>query len=230
MQKIILSIGVVVLFLLGTVGAEAGDNKQKTTVPVKDPKAEKRKADSLQYVSFETDTKDYTYQSTPNEVLMYNGMKVKILSIRRFQIPRGVNVIIPDEMSQRFLYDLAELEIEATNTNSKELKLGASASEALFTSIKMYGKETGSKAFISQYPLSFGSVYSSMEPAQPEQVSPIYKSTTAMMHESYKPGETKKSKGIIICLAKAAKTIDKVIFNNQEFGTNKWYGCPATLK
>lgn len=230
MQKCFLFLGITMLLFTGVSSVNAGDDKNKTTVPVKDPKAEKRKADSLQYVNFETDAKDYTYNSTPNEVLMYNGMKVKVLSIRRFPIPRGVNVVIPDEMSQRFLYELAEIELEATNTNSKELKLGASASEALFTSLKLYSKETGSKAFVSQYPLSFGSVYSSMEPAQPEQVSPIYKTTTAMMHETYKPGETKKSKGIIVCLAKAAKTIDKIIFNNQEFGTNKWYGCPVDIK
>ena len=51
--------------------------------------AEKRKADSLQYANFTTDTKDYTYQDTPNEVLLNNGMKVTIVKLTRFPIPRG---------------------------------------------------------------------------------------------------------------------------------------------
>lgn len=229
MKKIIYSFGVATLLLLGLMNLRAGDDK-KNPVPVKDPKAEKRKADSLQYANFTTDTKDYTYLDVPNEVLLFNGMKIKLLSIRRFPIPRGVNVVIPDEMSQRFLYDLAELELEATNTNAKEVKLGASASEALFMSMKLYTKEMGSKAYVSQYPLSYGSVYGSMEPAQPEQVPVIYKATTAMINEVYKPGETKKCKGIIVCMEKKAKTVEKMIINNQEFGTNKSYGCPVALQ
>ncbi len=229
MNKIVYSFGIAAMLLLGFMNLQAGDDK-KNPVPVKDPKAEKRKADSLQYANFTTDTKDYTYLDSPNEVLLFNGMKIKLLSIRRFPIPRGVNVVIPDEMSQRFLYDLAELEIEATNTNAKEVKLGASASEALFMSLKLYTKEMTGKAYSSQYPLSYGSVYGSMEPAQPEQVPVIYKATTAMINETYKPGETKKCKGIIVCMEKKAKTIEKLIVNNQEFGTNKSYGCPVDLK
>lgn len=229
MQKVFISLGIAVFLAVGMLTVKAGDDK-KNPVPVKDPKAEKRKADSLQYANFTTDTKDYTYLDSPNEVLLFNGMKIKLLGIRRFPIPRGVNVVIPDEMSQRFLYDLAELEMEATNTNSKELKLGASTSEALFMSIKLYTKEMGGKAYVSQYPLSYGSVYGSMEPAQPEQVPVIYKATTAMVNESYKPGETKKCRGIIVCMEKKAKTVEKMIINNQEFGTNKSYGCPVDLK
>ncbi|HRH58750.1 MAG TPA: hypothetical protein PLS10_13950, partial [Chitinophagales bacterium] len=64
---------------------------------------------------------------------------------------------------------------------------------------------------------------------QPEKLTPVFKETQAMVNDVYKPGQTKTSKGIIVCLAKAAKHIDRIVINNQEFGTNKSYGCPANL-
>ena len=202
-------------------------------VPVVDKKAEKRKADSIAninlYNNFTTDTKDYTFQNTPNEIVLPNGMKLKFIKLNRFILPRGANVTIPDEMSQRFAYELAEVEIQATNTNSTEVKLTEEASGALFASLKLFGTETGSKCFTSQYPLSFGSIYTMMEPPQTDKLTATYKETKAMINASYKPGETKTSKGIIVCIAKAAKHIDKLIVNTQEFGTNKAYGCPVVL-
>jgi hypothetical protein len=144
-------------------------------------------------------------------------------------LPRGANVIIPDEMSQRFAYELAEVEIKVTNTNSTEVKLAEDASSALFVSLKLYATETNAKQFISQYPLSYGSIYNMMEPAQPDKLTPLYKETKAMMYANYKAGETKTSKGIIVCIAKAAKHIDKIIIQTQEFGSNKTYACPANL-
>lgn len=95
-------------------------------------------------------------------------MKISFIKINRFAIPRGVNVVIPDDISQRWMYELAEVEIKATNTTSAEIKLGATPSEALLVSFKMYGTETASKPFYSQYPLSFGSIYSFMEPHSPK--------------------------------------------------------------
>ncbi|HNE50396.1 MAG TPA: hypothetical protein PLZ64_04595 [Chitinophagales bacterium] len=227
MKKLTLPLFAIALFLAGIFIAKGGDNK--AAAPAKDAKAEKRKADSLQYANFTTDTKDYTFQNTPNEVVLNNGMKISFIKINRFAIPRGVNVVIPDDISQRWMYELAEVEIKATNTTSAEIKLGATPSEALLVSFKMYGTETASKPFYSQYPLSFGSIYSFMEPAQPEKVTPVFQTTQALVNGNYKPGETKTAKGFIICLAKAAKHIDKIIVNNQEFGTNKFYACPANL-
>lgn len=228
MKKLVLPISLLLVFMLGIMVVKGGDPKTPPPPP-KDPKAEKRKADSLQFVNFTTDSKDYTYQSTPNEVLLNNGMKITIVKLNRFAIPRGVAVTIPDDISQRWAYELAEVEIKATNTTSSEIKLGSSPSEALFVSLKFFGTETGSKAFVSQYPLSFGSIYSMTEPAQTDKVTPVFKEAQAALNGTYKPGESKTTKGVIICLAKAAKHIDKVIVNNQEFGTNKSYGCPATL-
>lgn len=228
MKKLLIPFCILCVFILGILVVKAGKPPVVVT-PVKDVKAEKRLADSMSYVNFMTDTKDYTFQNTPNEVLLSNGMKVKIIKINRFAIPRGVNVNIPDNISQRFAYQLAEVEITATNTNSVDVKLGTNASETLFNNLKFFATETGSKAFVSQYPLSFGSIYPMMEPAQPEKLTPIFKETTSMMSEVYKPGQTKTSKGIIICIAKAAVKIDKMILNNQEFGTNKYYGCPIEL-
>jgi hypothetical protein len=231
MKKLLLPACILCMFILGILIVKAGDNKKNTPppAPIKDVKAEKRKADSLTYVNFTVDTNDYTYQSTPNEVLLNNGMKISIVKLTRFPIPRGVAVVIPDDISQRFAYELAEVEIKATNTTSSEIKLGASATDALFVSLKFYATETGSKGFVSQYPLSFGSIYNMMEPAQPEKLTPVFKETQAMISDTYKPGQTKTSKGIIVCLAKAAKHIDKIVINNQEFGTNKSYACPANL-
>lgn len=227
MKKLLLPVCMLSVFILGILIVKAGDNKKTPPAPVRDLKAEKRIADSLAYVNFTVDTKNYTYQSTPNEVLLNNGMKVTIVKITRFPIPRGVNVTIPDDISQRFSYELAEVEIKATNTTSAEIKLGDGATGSLFTSIKVYATETGAKGFLSQYPLSFGSIYSMTEPAQTEKVTPVFKETQALINDTYKPGQTKSAKGIIICLQKAAKHIDKIVINNQEFGTNKSYGCPA---
>ena len=150
------------------------------------------------HVNFTVDTKDYTFQDTPNEILLNTGMKVTIVKLTRFPIPRGVAVVIPDDISQRFAYELAEVEIKATNTTSSEIKLGTAASDALFVSLKFYGTETGSKGFVSQYPLSFGSIYNMMEPAQPEKLTPTFKETTAMISDTYKPGQSKTSKGNLV--------------------------------
>lgn len=229
MKKFLLPICLFCVFLLGILIVKGGDNKKTVVVPVKDVKAEKRKADSIYYSNLTTDTKDNTYQNTPNEVLLSNGMKITFIKLNRFSIPRGVNVIIPDEMSQRFLYELAEVEMKATNTTSYEMKLGQTASDALFVSMKVFSVETTFKPFSSQYPLSFGSIYSMMEPAQTEKVTPMFQQTTAFMNNNYKPGETKTSKGVILCLAKAAKKIDRIVVQTQEFGANKTYVCPATL-
>ncbi len=228
MRKILLPICFICVYILGLLIVKGGDNKIPPA-PLKDLKSEKRKADSLTYTNFTVDTKDFTYQSTPNEVLLNNGMKLTLVKLTRFPIPRGVAVTIPDDISQRFAYELAEVEIKATNTTSANVKLGSTATDALFVSLKLYGTETGTKSFVSQYPLSYGSIYSMMEPAQPGKLTPVFKETQAMINDTYKPGQTKTSKGIIVCLAKAAKHIDKIIVNNQEFGTNKSYGCPANL-
>lgn len=231
MKKFLLPICIICVFILGILIVKGGDNKKPVTPPPppRDLKAEKRKADSLSYVNFTVDTKDYTYQSTPNEVLLNNGMKVTIVKITRFPIPRGVAVVIPDDISQRWAYELAEVEIKATNTTSADIKLGDGATGSLFTSIKLFATETQSKPFISQYPLSFGSIYSMTEPAQPEKLTPTFKETQAMINDTYKPGQTKTSKGTIVCLAKAAKHVDKIILYNQEFGANKSYGFPINL-
>lgn len=231
MRKFGLPLCILLVFLLGIKVVKGGDPK-KTTVPaapVKDAKAEKRKADSLSYVNFSVDSKDHTFQDTPNEILLNNGMKITFVKLNRFPIPRGVSVTIPDDIAQRFKYELAEVEMKATNTNSYEVKLNQTPSEALLVSFKMYGAETGGKAFTSQYSLSYGSVYSMTEPKQTEKLTPIFKETTAFVSNNYKPGETKTCKGFIICLEKSAKTIDKIILQNQEFGTNKTYACPAKL-
>lgn len=228
MKKILIPICILSVFILGILIVKAG-KPPVPVAPVKDVKGERRIADSMSFVNFKIDSKDYTYQDTPNEILLSNGMKIKIVKINRFAIPRGVNVNIPDDISQRFAYDLAEVEIMATNTSSVDVKLGTNSSETLFNNLKFYATETGSKAFVSQYPLSFGSIYSMMEPAQPEKLTPTFKETTAMISDVYKPGQTKTAKGIIICIAKSAKNIDKIILNNQEFGTNKYYGCPIKL-
>jgi hypothetical protein len=228
MKKLLFPVCLIGVFILGILIVYAGKPPVASTPP-KDPKAEKRKADSAAFANFKVDSKDYTFQDTPNEILLSNGMKIKIVKLNRFPIPRGVNVNIPDDISQRFAYELAEVEITATNTNSVEVKLGAGASETLFNNLKFFAAETGAKAFVSQYPLSFGSIYPMMEPAQTEKLTPIFKETTAMISESYKPGQTKSSRGIIICLAKAAKHIDKIIVNTQEFSTNKYYGCPLVF-
>jgi len=230
MKKLLLPICLICVFILGILIVKAGDKKPPVAAaPVKDVKAEKRKADSLMYSNFTTDTKDYTFQNTPNEILLSNGMKIKFVKLNRFAIPRGVNVNIPDDISQRFAYELAEVEIVATNTTAADIKLGTNSSETLFNNLKFFGTETASKAFVSQYPLSFGSIYPMMEPAQTDKLTPVFKETTSMISDVYKPGQSKTSKGIIVCLAKAAKHIDKIIVNNQEFGANKFYACPATL-
>ncbi len=231
MKKILVTAFTLVIFISGNFILNAGDNKKNTTplsIP-KDLKAEKRKADSVAYANFTIDTKDYTYQSTPNEVLLTNGMKINIIKLTRFSLPRGVAVVIPDDISQRFAYELAEVEIKATNTTSAVIKLGDGATGSLFASIKLYSIETVSKPFVSQYSLSFGSIYNMMEPAQPEKLIPVFKETQAMINDTYKPGETKSCKGIIVCLAKAAKKIDKVVIYTQEFGANKSYGFPVIL-
>ena len=229
MKKFLLPICIICVFILGILIVKGGDNKKPVAPPPRDLKAEKRKADSLAYANFTVDTKDYTYQNTPNEVLLNNGMKVTIVKLTRFSIPRGIAVVIPDDISQRWAYELAEVEIKATNTTSADIKLGDGATGALFASIKLYATETLSKPFISQYPLSFGSIYSMMEPAQPEKLTPTFKETQAMINDTYKPGQTKTSKGIIVCLAKAAKHIDKIVVYTQEFGANKSYGFPGNL-
>ena len=216
------------LFICVSFNTNGADLKTPAPAP-KDLKAEKRKADSLQFADFTTDSKYYTYQNTTNEIILNNGLKINFIKLIRFAIPRGVAVSIPDEIAQRWAYELAEVEIKVTNTTAAEIKLGATPSEALFVSLKCYGTETGAKPFQSQYPLSFGSIYAMTEPAQTDKVTPMFKETQAMINGSYKPGESKTSKGIIICVAKAAKHIDKIILNNQEFGTNKFYGCPANL-
>jgi hypothetical protein len=139
MKKLLLPICVLSVFILGILIVKAGDNKKNTPPPAppKDIKAEKKKADSVLHVNFTVDTKDYTFQDTPNEILLNNGMKVTIVKLTRFPIPRGVAVVIPDDISQRFAYELAEVEIKATNTTSSEIKLGTAASDALFVSFKI---------------------------------------------------------------------------------------------
>lgn len=228
MKKLLLPLCFIAVFILGIFVVKAG-KPPVVVAPVKDTKAEKRKVDSLLYVNFKVDSKDYTFQDTPNEVLLPNGMKIKIVKLHRFAIPRGVSVNIPDDISLRSTYELAEIEIVATNTNSVDVKLGPGASETLFNGLKFFSAETGSKAFISQYPLSFGSIYPMMEPAQTEKLTPVFKETNAMISEVYKPGQSKTSKGIILCLPKAAKQVDKLIVTTQEFGVNKFYACPLNL-
>ncbi|MEZ5026252.1 MAG: hypothetical protein R2739_06700 [Chitinophagales bacterium] len=232
MKKITLTFSLffMLIYLPFIANADKGNkNKQATTAPVVDKLAQKNAEDSIVYANFMVNSNNHTFQNTPNEILLSNGMKIKFIKLNRFPIPRGVTVQIPDAISQRFNYELAEVEMQATNTNSTEVKLGQTASEALFVSFKMFSAETGSKTFTSQYPLSYGAIYAKTEPAQTEKVTPIYKQTTAFVNNSYKPGETKTSIGYIICLSKQAKTIDKIILQTQEFGTNKTYACPAKL-
>jgi len=226
MKKLVLPVSLLLVFILGILIVRGGD--PKAPLP-KDLKAEKRKADSLQILNFTSDSKGYTYQNTPNEVLLNNGMKVSIIRLNRFAIPRGVAVTIPDDISERWAYELAEVEIKSTNTTASVITLGSSPSDALFVSLKFFATETGAKGFVSQYPLSFGSIYNMMEPAQPDKLTSVFKETQAVLNGIYKPGESKITNGIIICLSKMAKHIDKMIINNQEFGTNKSYGCPVNL-
>lgn len=220
---------ILVLIVIAFLTTNAGNPPP----PIVDKKAEKRKADSIinanLYSNFNVDSKNHTYQNTNNEILLPNGLKVNFVKLNRFALPRGTNAIFPDEISQRFNYELAEVEIKVTNTNASDVKLAEDASNSLFVSLKFYATETGSKQFTSQYPLSFGSIYNMMEPAQPDKLTSTYKETKAMMFTTYKSGETKTSKGIIVCVSKAAKYIEKIIVQTQEFGTNKTYACPATL-
>lgn len=204
----------------------AGDPK---TVPAPPPTKEQQRAtDSVAYSKLEQDAPKYSYQSTSNEVILSNGMKVTFVKLHRFSIPRGVGVVIPDEASQRFVYELAEVEMTATNLNDYEVKI--ENSEALFVSLKLYSKENGYKAYTSQYPLSFGSVFLKTEPIQNERMSATYKSANEFFNQSYKPGQTKTTKGIIVAVPKAVKEFDRIVVNTKEFGQNISYGCPASLK
>jgi hypothetical protein len=78
--------------------------------------------------------------------------------------------------------------------------------------LKFYGTETGSKGFVSQYPLSFG-FYLQYDGTGTtgKNLHLLSRKTTAMISDTYKPGQSKTSKGIIVCLAKAAKHIDKMV-------------------
>ena len=75
MKKNVFPICILAVFILGISVANAGNsdkNKTTPTAPVKDKQAEKRVADSLEYVNFNVDSKNHTFQNTTNEILLNN--------------------------------------------------------------------------------------------------------------------------------------------------------------
>ncbi len=223
MNKFVLFICFLLSFSAGLIMNAGAKPPVTTTAPV-DKTAEQRKKDSIIYASLVTNSNLYTFQETENEVLFSNGLKIKFGKMTRFPIPRGVPVIIPDTITQRFNYELAELEISATNTTTHDIKIDPS--EAVFVSLKLYSPDNAFKAYSSQFALSMGSVYLKTEPAQPDKSKAIYDESQKFFSLPYKPGETKTCHGIIVCLLKSAK-IDKLVVTTKEFGQNVMYGCPA---
>lgn len=213
---------------LGLGFLKAGNKPpEPAPAPVVDKTAENRKKDSTAYQNLVNNSNTHNYQESVNEVVFANGMKVKLLGITRLPLPRGVDVTIPDPVSQRFNYELAELTFEATNTNSYEVKIDAS--EAVFVTVKLFSPDNAWKSYTSQYSISMGSIYLKTEPAYPEKSKSIYNESFAFFNQSYKPGQTKVCKGIIIPIAKNAKNIDRMMITTKEFGQNITYACPVKL-
>lgn len=229
-NKIIPSIFVVSIIMYSYAVLSAGDNKKNSTAVVeapKDVKTELRIKDSTAYFNLQNDNAYYTFQNTPNEIILSNGMKITFLKMTRFSIPRGVAVNIPDDNSLRYTYELAELTLKATNSTNHEVKFDAS--EAVLVSVKLYSQENSYKAYTSQYSISLGSIYLKTEPAQPERMKKNYDETTAFLHQSYNAGQTKSCSGLVIPISKSAKKIDKIVVTVKEFGQNISYGCPLDI-
>ena len=145
----------------------------------------------------------------------------------RLPIPRGANFILPDSAFSKSSYDLAEVEITATNTTASEIKLDGS--EPVFVSLKFYSAGTNWRAYPSQKVLSLGSYYLLTEPQQMEKMNTVYKESNDFLDRTYKPGQTKTFRGIVVALPKSVRHIDRIVVYTREFGQNKSYGCPAKL-
>lgn len=202
----------------------AGDNSKKNSAPpVTMPKPAPKK-EVVELSNITTSTNIYTYQETPNEINLINGMKIQFALSKRFPIPPGVGVVIPDTSSERKNYELLEVAVTATNTSADVVKLDDI--DLLFSNFKLYSNETANKIYSYQYKLSFGSIYNSTQPTQPALMSKYFSETSALMKANYKPNESRTAKGIIACVSKAAKKIDYIVIQVREFGLNKYYGCP----
>lgn len=208
--------------LFGSLLIAGNDNKKNTPPPAPVKPAPKKEVVELANIT--TSTNIYTYQETPNEINLINGMKIKFAQSKRFPIPPGVNVTIPDTISERKNYELLELDVTATNTSSAVVKLDDI--DLLFSGFKLFSNETPTKIYTYQYKLSFGSIYNSTQPANPELMAQYFGQTSQLMKNNYKPGQTVSSKGIIACVPKAVKKLDYIVVQVREFGLNKYYGCP----
>jgi hypothetical protein len=229
-MKIFLPILYFVLFIVLSVFSFkllAGDNKN--ILVSKDPRGDARIKDSLSYLNLQTETATYIFQGDEsNAILLPNGLKVSLKGITRLPIPRGVMVTLPDTFSQKFTYELAELEISATNTTAADIKLDGS--EPVFVSLRLFSKENSWKSYASQYSLSFGSVYLKMEPQQTEKMNLVYTTSHDFLDMTYKPNQTKVFKGIIVPVPKSVKTFDYLVLYTREFGQNRSYGCKIKLQ
>ena len=227
MKKILFLVFLLFSFSAGIRILNAAAKPPVVTAPPVDKAAELRKKDSITYAGLVNNSNTNTFEETENEVVLSNGLKIKFIMMTRFPIPRGVPVIIPDSISLRYTYELAELQIQATNTTSSEIKIDPS--EAVFVSVKLYSTDNDWKAYSSQYALSMGSIYLKTEPALPDKSKAIYDESSKFFNQSYKAGETKTSNGIIVAISKSAKHIDRIVVTTKEFGQNISYGCPAKL-
>ena len=218
------------LFSSGISILQAGDNNKKTPAIIaapKDLKAEARIKDSITYFNLTNDAGLYTYQTDTNDVLLYNGVKLHFVKTTRLPVPRGVFFTYPDTTLPRSAYDLVELEMTATNTNSTEVKLDGS--EPLLVSVKLYSTENNWKAYPSQYVLSFGSFYLRIEPPQPEKMNAVYIESHDFLDKTYKAGQIKNCKGIVVAIPKTVRHFDRIVVYTREFGQNRSYGCPGKL-
>ncbi|MDB5226803.1 MAG: hypothetical protein JWN78_996 [Bacteroidota bacterium] len=229
MKKVIFSLCIIIL--TGIFSVHAGDNSKKPSPPVAAPKESKeelRKKDSIAYFNLTNDAGLYSYQADDtNQVLLPDGIKLKFVKIVRLPIPRGANFILPDSSFSRSSYDLAELEMTGTNTTTSDVKLDGS--EPVFVSLKFYSAVTNWKAYPSQKVLSLGSYYLLTEPQQTEKMNTVYKESNDFLDRTYKAGQTKTFRGIVVALPRSVRHIDRIVVYTREFGQNKSYGCPAKL-
>ncbi len=219
---------VVITFIPATqLHIYAGDNRQTSSFS-KDPRADARIRDSIAYLNLQTETATYIYQGDEiNSILLPNGLKLVLKSISRLPIPRGISVALPDTFSQKFTFELAELEISATNTTAADVKLDGS--EPVLVSVKLFSTENNWKSYASQYALCFGSVYLKMEPQQTEKMNQVYAASHEFLDMTYKPNQTKLFRGMIVPVPKSVKHFDYLVVYTREFGQNRSYGCSIKL-
>ncbi len=187
-------------------------------------------ADSSRYMNLETGSgANYQFSKIPNTIMLDNGMKLEFTKIDRMPTPDKLKVklTIADDKAQQADYELADIELKATNTSSNELKFDAN--NPMCAEFMLYSKENNYQTYRQQSDLSAGVLYMKTDPMATDKFNAESKSFGALYDAAYKAGETKTGNGIAIPVPKTVGKFGYVSLKTRGGGVYKTFACAVNL-